>query len=101
MKTAQIKLHPETKQPLVEGDFEFKISDKLSPYNGTITKTDNPNISLLDKDYIPTKTIQFEWSMESPDKIKNDIAIELLAERLKQNFITFFQNNNSVVGQVI
>ena len=89
MKTAQIKLHDETNQPIIDGNFKFKMSDKLSPYEGSITKTDNPKISLLDNDYIPTKTIEFEWSMECPEGIEDTIVIELLAERLKQDFINF------------
>lgn len=77
-KTASIRYTQEVIQkPCVDGNFEFEISEDV----------------IYDDDYMPTKEIKFNWSVVSEQSIfeceNTEDNIELLAERLKQDFIDF------------
>ena len=61
----------------IEGNFEFSKGDKL----------------ILDlSDGIPFMNITFKFIPEKPADVLQEDAIELLAEKLKQDFINYNQN---------
>jgi hypothetical protein len=70
----QIKMQDE--KPAIEGNFEFKFG---APVYNPLT-------------YAPVIDITFKWcpevSMEAQLALKDNEAIELIAEKLKQDFIT-------------
>jgi hypothetical protein len=78
--TPQLKL--QDGKPVVEGNFEFKLGKHLY----------NPLTNM------PTIDITFKWcpevSMETQKAMKEDQYVELVAEKLKQDFIEYFKTLN-------
>jgi hypothetical protein len=71
------KIIKENGKVKIEGNFEFSKGDYLI---------------LNSSDGIPFMNITFKFSPEKPDDVLQQDAIELLAEKLKQDFIKYTQN---------
>lgn len=83
MKTAKIKFEPTKNiKPYIEGDFEFIIEDKCI-YSETELE--------------PFKKISFWWSPEMYQDIsmlnKDGDLYEMIAEKLKQDFLKLLNQN--------
>ena len=69
-------------KPVIEGDFQFKLG---APIYSPLT-------------YMPVIDITFKWcpevSMEAQLALKDNEAIEIIAEKLKQDFITHITTKN-------
>jgi len=78
--TPQLKL--QDGKPVIEGSFEFSFGKPV--YNPA--------------NYMPTVDITFKWcpevSMETQKAIKEEQYAELIAEKLKQDFIQYIKTLN-------
>jgi hypothetical protein len=78
MKTVEIKKNNVTKQIYVQGDFQFSVSK-----------------TFVDDSYSePYKEITFKYCPLSPFNLDHNEAIEILGEKLKQDFKKLLKNYN-------
>jgi len=83
MKTAVLKFKKNQEGqfvPYIDGNYEFNIQEQ----------------PIFNSDLIPVKKISFEWSVEMPQDVnysqKENELFEMLAEKLKNDFLKFIKN---------
>jgi len=70
----------ENNEPYIDGEFEFRVIDRV----------------ILENDLTTSIELVFKWNPETKVDISafsNDVYNELIAEKLKKDFLKFLNNN--------